>query len=75
MGKYPVNIHEEDNKKLKYPFLLENSYTSIVRSPEGPVILLRRSKEKLTKSDITKMIEINRGILSRRVFSEQNPED
>lgn len=71
MGKYPVNISEEDNSKLKYPFLAEDEYESIYNSPDGTIIIIRHSNERLTQSDIERMVEINRDIAVRRIFSKQ----
>lgn len=71
MGKYPVDICDEENGKLKFPFLEKEQYKSINSSPDGPVILIRRSREKLTASDIKRMAEINRDIAARRILSEQ----
>lgn len=71
MGKYPVDICDEENGKLKFPFLEKEQYKSINSSPDGQVILIRCSREKLTASDIKRMAEINRDIAARRILSEQ----
>lgn len=75
MEKLPVNIAEEDNAKLKYPFLHAEQYESVHKLTDSPLILIRRSEEKLTKTDIARMAEINRQIAARRILKEQGKAD
>lgn len=71
MGKYPIDISDEDNAKLKYPFLPASQYESVHHYPDGPTVLIRRSKEPLTKEAIAVMVEINQRIAGRRILKEQ----
>jgi hypothetical protein len=71
MGNYPINISEEENSKLKYPFLPNDRYESVHHLPDGPTILIRSSEEKLTKADIARMVEINCQIAARRILNKQ----
>jgi|WetSurMetagenome_2_1015567.scaffolds.fasta_scaffold2109396_1 hypothetical protein len=74
MGKYPVDISEEDNKKLKYPFLPKEQYTSIHHYPDGPTIMIRGSADKIPKENIARMVQINRDIAARRLLAGQESE-
>ena len=62
---YPVNITDEDNTKLKYPFLQQEQYESVHRLADKPLILIRRSGIELTKQEIAAMAGINRKIAER----------
>lgn len=73
MEKYPANITEKENAKLKYPFLPTQQYDKINVLPDGPVVLIRFSKDKkLTKTDIVHMAKINRSIMAHRIIKEQD---
>ena len=65
MGRYPIDISEEENAKLKYPFLPAEEYESIYRSPEGTVIMLRKSDHPIPKDVIDRMVRINQEIARR----------
>lgn len=71
MVKYPIDITDKENASLKYPFLPTEQYESVHRLPDGPLILIRRSEEKLTKEDIVHMVSINRQIAAHRILNEQ----
>jgi hypothetical protein len=71
MGNYPIDISEEENTKLKYPFLPTNQYETVNHMPDGSTILIRRSEEKLTEAVIAHMIEINYQIAARQILDGQ----
>lgn len=71
MGKYPAYITEEENSKLKYPFLPVGQYDEIHHLSDGPTILIRYSKENFSKSDIAHIVKINRNIAERRILNEK----
>jgi hypothetical protein len=71
MGNYPIDISEEENAKLKYPFLPTNQYETVNHMPDGPTILIRLSEEKLTEAVIANMVEINCQIAARQMLEEQ----
>ena len=62
MGKYPADLTEEENAKLKHPFLPLDQYDEVYHSPTGATILILHSKNKITKAEIARMVEINQEI-------------
>ncbi|HEX3026389.1 MAG TPA: hypothetical protein VHR42_04075 [Clostridia bacterium] len=71
MGKYPIEISEERNAKLKYPFLPTEQYDKVIHNPGGSTILIRYSDKRLTKEDVQRMIEINEKIAYRVAMEKQ----
>jgi hypothetical protein len=59
---YPADITSEENSKLKYPFLDKEEYESVFHLDGNSVILVKKSKCRLTESDIAAMVDINRKI-------------
>jgi hypothetical protein len=72
MGKYPIDISEEDNAKLKYPFLPTKQYDSVHRLPDGPIIMFRGKPENIPKKCLEEAYRINQKIAARRILAEQD---
>lgn len=68
---YPVDITDEENTKLKYPFLQKEQYESVHRLADKPLILIRKSETELTKSDIAAMAGINRKIAEHEALKKR----
>jgi len=64
MAKYPVDITDEENAKLKYPFLPIDQYTKIYKSGNATISI--RHTRPLTDCEIEHMVQINRQILARQ---------
>lgn len=71
MGKYPIDISDEENAKLKYPFLPTEQYDSIHRFPDGPIVMIRGKVENIPKSCIDQAIRINQEIAAARILAER----
>ena len=68
MGKYPVEISEEDNAKMKHPFLPTEQYAEVCKDPSGATVLIRYSDRKITKAEIAHMVEINQQVYMRELM-------
>ena len=55
MGKYPVDITDEENAKMKYPFKPTKEYAKIVKN--GNVTFL--FNHSVGEMDVQRVIEIN----------------
>jgi hypothetical protein len=71
MGKYPIEISEEDNAKLKYPFLPKEQYSSIHYFPDGPIVMIRGDVNRIPKECIAEAVRINEEIAISRILAEQ----
>jgi hypothetical protein len=69
MGKYPVEISEEDNAKMKHPFLPTEQYDKVIKTPRGATVLIRYSDKKITKAEIAHMVEINQQVYTRELMA------
>lgn len=65
MNDYPLNISDEENAELRYPFLKTADYILVKDFQGGQKILIRKSGERLTQKQIRTMIDINRQIAAR----------
>lgn len=64
---YPAGLTEEQNAKLKYPFLPLDQYDEVCRCPHGTTLLIRLSEDKITKEDIARMVKINQESIMERM--------
>lgn len=78
MGKYPIDITDEENAKLKHPFLPVEKYYSVSCYPDGSTIIVRNDPKKIPKACIDQAVKINQEIAAKRILAEQdikeNPE-
>lgn len=72
MGKYPVDITDEENAKLKHPFLPTERYYSVHRYPDGPTIIIRNDPKNIPKACIDQAVRINQEIAAKRILANQN---
>lgn len=74
MGKYPIDITDEENAKLKYPFRPTEEYDWINHIPGGPTVTITGKVENIPKSCIAQMIQINKEIYLQRLLEEMDAE-
>ncbi|MFT8888954.1 MAG: hypothetical protein ABF904_09075 [Ethanoligenens sp.] len=75
MGKYPIDISDEDNANLKYPFLPKEKYDYIKHYPDGPTIMIRGNIHNIPKYCIEELVKINRDIMAARILDEQETKE
>lgn len=71
MGKYPIDISDEDNAKLAVPFLPTERYYSVHHYPHGPTVMIEGDPKKIPKSCLAEAVRINQEIAMDRILSEQ----
>jgi hypothetical protein len=67
--EYPVCISEEDNRRMKYPFLKACDYDKSICC-DGSMILIRKSGECISDEILNEIERINRVIAARTAFKE-----
>lgn len=72
MGKYPVDITDEENAKLKYPFKPTEEYDDVIHCPDGPTIMFTGKVENIPKKNLIEMVRINQKVAARKILEEQD---
>lgn len=75
MGKYPVDITDEENARLKHPFLPTERYYSVHRYPNGPTIIICNDPKNISKARIDQAVRINQEIAAKRILMEQDAKE
>ncbi len=75
MGKYPIDITDEENAKLAHPFLPTEEYYSVTHYPGGPTICIRNDPHDIPKECLAEAVRINQEIARERILAEMEAKE